>query len=78
MPNEIMRFSTTGLPDSMMLPSEKREFSIAIAFALWLLAERKRHRLYGDVVLSSQRADQQWRDAEPPETAVIVSRQASG
>ncbi len=77
MPSEIMRFSKTGLPDSMMLPSEKREFSIAIAFALWLLAERNRHRLYGDINLLARVAEQQ-QAAEHFDTTAQVPRQAAG
>jgi len=76
MPSETMMFTKTGLPDSMMLPSEKREFSIAIAFAVWLLAERKRHRLYSDINLLAQAAEQHEQDAEHLETAAQAPRQA--
>ena len=75
MPDEIMRFSKTGLPDSMMLPSEMREFSIAIAFALWLLAERNRHRLYSDMNLLAQVAKPQ-QDAEHFDTTARGPRAA--
>jgi hypothetical protein len=77
MPSEIMRFSTTGLSDSMMLPSEKREFSIAIAFALWLLVERNRHHLYSGINLLAQVAEQQ-QEAEHFDTIAQVPRQAAG
>lgn len=75
MPSEVMRFSRTGLPDSMMLPSEMREFSIAIAFALWLLAERNRHRLYSDINLLAQVAEQQ-QDAEHFDSTAQIPRAA--
>ncbi len=46
MPPEAMMFNNTEEPVRIMLPSEMREFSIVVAFAIWLLAERNRHRLY--------------------------------
>jgi hypothetical protein len=69
MPSETMRFTTSELPDSMMLPSEMREFSIAVAFAVWLLAERIRHRLYRNIGLVSPTTDQLEATARPPRQA---------
>lgn len=76
MPSEAMAFSKTGLPDSMVLPSEKREFSIALAFVVWLLAERSRQRLYRDIDLLPQVAEQQEQDAKHLEATARVPRQA--
>lgn len=56
MPSEAMMFNNTDTSTRMMLPSEMREFCIAVALAIWLLAELNRRRLYNHVALSSQNA----------------------
>jgi len=57
-PSEALRFRGPAVGAHLMLPSEMREFSIVVAFAIWLLAERNRRRLYAPSSLSEQETPQ--------------------
>jgi hypothetical protein len=71
-----MMFTKTDVPGSLMLPSEMREFSIAVAFAVWLVAERNRQRLYRDIDLVPQVAEPKTQDVRHFEATARVPRQA--